>query len=739
MRLTLRNLLRFLDQTNLRAVERNRLDALVSESKKAANWIKKINRAKGRSDLRSLAFDDPDYPIDTIVAYLDCKLGEESTIDLERSIISREELLAEIASCHAIRESNSNQPKVTIPLELRQVIYDLRLKPDPTAGDLSVSQSKRVPTVKRRLADLPFVDADNAAMAMEKETFNPVGDKVETTVSIDAMYKKAKRRSQLGAALVGLILIAFLAFAFELGRQSGKEEQGSSQAASATQASKKTPDKTKNLDAPPAPEPDNSKEKTDTTADSKSNGTATAADGTDTANSFPMRPEPTEDGNSGKSDSDEVSLASRPDIEFGLKKDSLPERQRQPVATVKNENSVILQRKDKSQPWVRLDDEASILEKTELMVLAGTDAELDLRGNLTVKIVGPARFTIGMNDIASDTEVLKVSHGVFQIEANVADIDLLWERSDRRYRTTLPITPATAIAEFMQFQSPGLDSRVTPPDQIDLFYAQTGRMIINQEESTWRLPESGAMVRVISKNPELAQEPLMGSITLPLPKIRDYASRLKDTVEKNFSEVRTDLPSDQTLYDFLVKLKSDSKQERRFAAISWLSASGEFSFLLDFLNDEKNRNNWRSAIEAVQAAIANHPEYADKVEAYLLENDPQEGDKIYEMLNGYSEKQLAEGADAKLVKFLDSDSLATRVLAIETLRKITDGRSYGYNASADRKSRRRSIDRQWNKLLDREELRYEVPPQIPLPELLPFEQPAEEDGTLQEDGTNNGG
>lgn len=737
MRLTLRNLLRFLDQTNMRAVEREQLESLVAGSVKATKWIDKIQKVKGQPDLPSLAIEDPDYPVHQMGAYLDSTLGEETTIDLERSLISRDELLAEIASCHAIRESISVSPDIAIPLELRQAIYDLRLKPDTVAGLETVSRSGVTSSADRRMEDLPFVDAENDSKTAEISRAHSSLGEIESTVSIDVMYKKAKRRSQLVAALIGAVLIGFLAFAFELGRRSGKEPQVATTEASA----KESPNTDKKPTDPVSDEPGNTKEKNADPAARLEADNQSAAEPKDTPGSLPMPPatESLEAGQPEKPVADETELAQRPIIEFSLKPGALPVREKQPVAKVATEDSIILKRVESSQQWVRVNKASPILEETEMMVLAGTAAKLDLRGNLTVTITGPARFTVGMNDIASDTEVLVVSHGIFTVEANLADVDLIWERSERRYRMTLPITPAIATAEFMQYQTPGSDSRSVKPAQLDLFYTQTGRAIITEGNSTWRLSESMAMVRVLSTNPELTQSATVGSVHLPLTKTRNYTVRLTDTVQKNFPQVRSNLPSDQTLYDFLVKLKSDAKQERRFAAISWLAASGEFAFLLDFLNDEKNRNNWRSAIEAVQAAIVNHPEYADKLEAYLLENEPQEGAKIYEMLTGYSEKQLVEGADRQLVESLDSDSLVTRVLAIETLRQITAGRSYGYSPNADRKSRRRSIDRQWKKLLDREELRYEAMPQLPLPALLPVEETPEETAKPLDDAVDNGG
>ncbi|MDG2012675.1 MAG: hypothetical protein P8J33_04170, partial [Pirellulaceae bacterium] len=674
------------------------MKSLVAKSEKASQWIETIGRVKSQTNLGSPELDDSNYPIDQIVAYLDSSLGEEATIDLERSVLSHDELLAEIASCHAIREQLRISPGVAIPLELRQAIYDIRLTASGTDG--SAGQTTNRHDRERQMEDLPFVDAE--AEPDDADTFlsQSTGKDFETTVSIDAMSRKAHRRSQMVAIIIGLFLVAFLAFAFELGRQSGKSDKdNSAQAAAGSSKTDATPGTKVEKEATADNNPEGAKTK-DQDLPNRPSGNAPDKD---TLGSLPLPPlqARSEKTDPEKTDPSETAWATRPNIAFKLEPDAPPVREPQPIATVTNKNSIILKRAKDQTNWVRVALDAAVLENTELMVLAGTDAQLDLGGNMLVTIEGPARFTIAFKDVASDAEVINVSHGIFTVEANVADIDLLWERSDRRYRMTLPLEEAVSTVEFTQYQPLGVDSRKVAATQIDLFYAQSDRLIVAQEAEIWRLPESTAMIRVVSTDTTFNQDPLTGSLELPLPKIRDYTARLNETVRKNFSAVRSDLPSDQSLYDFLVQLKSDSKQERRFAAIAWLAASGNFSFFLDFLNDEKNRNNWRSAIEAVRAAIANHPGYADALQADLQDNEQAEGQAIYELIVGFSDQQLADGADAKLVKYLDSDSLSTRVLAIENLRQITDGRAYGYSANADRTSRRRSIERQWKKLLNK--------------------------------------
>jgi hypothetical protein len=80
---------------------------------------------------------------------------------------------------------------------------------------------------------------------------------------------------------------------------------------------------------------------------------------------------------------------------------------------------------------------------------------------------------------------------------------------------------------------------------------------------------------------------------------------------------------------------------------------------------------------------------------------------------GFSEDDLKGGWDARLVEYLDNDSLDFRVLAIEILRRIT-GRTLLYRAEYPAERRRSTVLR-WSEQLNRGGVRYETPP-ISIPE-----------------------
>jgi hypothetical protein len=207
-------------------------------------------------------------------------------------------------------------------------------------------------------------------------------------------------------------------------------------------------------------------------------------------------------------------------------------------------------------------------------------------------------------------------------------------------------------------------------------------------------------------------------VALPIPQPRDYTVRIRETLEKNFPEMPAVLEANQPTEDFLVKLKGDLRQERRLAALAWLASLGNYTYLVDFLNDEKNRNNWRSLIESVQASMVNDPAHAEALYESLSYLGEEEQNILFQLLLGYSAEQLETGADRQLVEYLDHRSLYVRVLAIECIRNITGGLAYGYVPQGDLKARRRTISNQWEKVLKKQELRYLEAPRLPLPEFV---------------------
>lgn len=126
------------------------------------------------------------------------------------------------------------------------------------------------------------------------------------------------------------------------------------------------------------------------------------------------------------------------------------------------------------------------------------------------------------------------------------------------------------------------------------------------------------------------------------------------------------------------------------------------------LNRPGQRTYWPELVESLRQFIDRGPHAAALVAqaAYQLEGEAAE--KMLRLLQGFSEAQLERGGDATLVAMLDSQVMAVRVLAAETLRQIT-GTSLYFRADHETAARRSTGVKKWEARLKRGQIRWSEP------------------------------
>ncbi len=90
-----------------------------------------------------------------------------------------------------------------------------------------------------------------------------------------------------------------------------------------------------------------------------------------------------------------------------------------------------------------------------------------------------------------------------------------------------------------------------------------------------------------------------------------------------------------------------------------------------------SNQDWIDYIDQLREAVGRDPETAAAVHKSLENRYPKTATDMYRMLWGYTDKDLESGDDEKLVKFLENENLALRVLSIWNLKEIT-GKTLGY-------------------------------------------------------------
>ncbi len=112
------------------------------------------------------------------------------------------------------------------------------------------------------------------------------------------------------------------------------------------------------------------------------------------------------------------------------------------------------------------------------------------------------------------------------------------------------------------------------------------------------------------------------------------------------------------------------------------------------LSQPKQRAYWSDHFGALLDVVDRSAEGAEQVNQAIANMDSANARELQRLLVGYSQKQLVEGGDEELVKLLDSQSMAVRVLALENLHRIT-GTTLYFRAEQDNAIRREPGIKKW--------------------------------------------
>ena len=122
-------------------------------------------------------------------------------------------------------------------------------------------------------------------------------------------------------------------------------------------------------------------------------------------------------------------------------------------------------------------------------------------------------------------------------------------------------------------------------------------------------------------------------------------------------------------------------------------------------NDPRQRAFWPQHYDAVLARFDDSPQAADEIQRAIIKMDSASAAKLFRMLTGYTDEQLASGSDLQLLENLDSADMSVRVMAFENLRRIT-GVTFNFRAEQDSKGRREQYLKRWNVLQRKGEIRW---------------------------------
>jgi len=153
----------------------------------------------------------------------------------------------------------------------------------------------------------------------------------------------------------------------------------------------------------------------------------------------------------------------------------------------------------------------------------------------------------------------------------------------------------------------------------------------------------------------------------------------------------------------LMELAEHRQKEVRWLAIRCLGYVGYFDPMVTVLDNAEFKQDWTDHIDQLREAVGRDPQTASAVRQSLEKRYPQGASELYRMLWGYMDNDLESGEDSRLVKFLEDENLALRVLSFWNLKEIT-GKGLYYQPEHTTAKRQQPYQR-WKKSLEAHEIR----------------------------------
>lgn len=765
MRLTLRTLLAHLDGI-LDPADSEELARKVAENEFASTLAQRINDCTKRLRLGAPKVLGKGTALDpnTVAEYLDSTLAPERMPDFEKVCLESDVHLAEVAACHHILTMIVGQP-AQVDAESRRRMYALASAPAEGAAAEGMA-AEGMPAEGMSVESGAAGTVGLAVRAAEAA--GPAADETlaaDPTTSVDGFptqpmprphkpqvpdyLREGARQQKMTTALIAvaaiLATIAVLAFKDPLLRlvgmgsgggetvaqsddaASGRSNGEPSTAANSTKPANATPASPapRTTDGPSAPAA--AQPKTDDAAAAKP---ATANERVPPSPGEALNPAdelpadtpatdaPASDTPDGPPSDEPPALPTPPadapptDAAKGdapRQPDAAPRLDRaEPVGKLISADQLLLRfdtQVGDGGDWLRVQDGGMVYGGDRIVALPTFRPRLVLSGGLLVELVADSRDATIVEMLAPDAEG---SPGVRVLHGRLAKISSPDKQSvplriafgAKTAKVTLMGNTTTLAVSVDRPYAPGEDPMEVGDPVTATFYATSGSVDVAVDAA-----------RPVAVNEAMHLAVFPAGPAQPEPTSPPPQWLVKPEVEWLDASAATNLMRDLTPTASVGVVLAEQFHGRRIEGQSLGARSfgylGRFDPLVKAgLKDENLSWNWREKmLGGLRQAIRRGPATAALVrDALVKEFGDRNGGVIYRMLYGYSPRDLAGGADAKLVEGLDSPDLPLRALAIFNLNSIT-GATLGYQPEA-RESQRRAWAARWRDRLQRKEIVY---------------------------------
>ena len=365
-----------------------------------------------------------------------------------------------------------------------------------------------------------------------------------------------------------------------------------------------------------------------------------------------------------------------------------------------SDDTVLLCRDPQSPTWHRVRSAQPLLPGCTLLTPPMYRPALAVSNGTTVQLLGGTRMEIRPFD-SPDVPAVTIAYGRIVLQAAENKRVRLGLRTGRLAGTLELDAGSIAAVEVMRSPNPGADPESKPGAPRLTLHAVRG-------QASWRGERTGSETRFHGPSQLLLEEnsPQASPSSASIPAwVQDKTISPLD--ERASVVVRQAIPPGQSAQLRLLELTERRQLEVRWLAIRSVTFTGDFEPMIAMLNDPASRLYWPDCFDQLREAVSRDPADAADARTALKKRYGDDGRNLYRMLWGYTDQDLQGGEDAKLVRSLDHETLAARVLAFLNLKNIT-GLALNFRPE-DPSAKRRVSVRRWEQLLEAGKIRLKTP------------------------------
>lgn len=393
--------------------------------------------------------------------------------------------------------------------------------------------------------------------------------------------------------------------------------------------------------------------------------------------------------------------------------DSEPPMTRTEVGRYLSEQQVLVRREQQSENWRRLVPLTTLSSADQLVALPGFRPQIALMSGVHVTFLGESAVELGPAiDDGVASMVIEQGRLLFFTDGTVDGARIALVLGARQGVLSFESSDAMAAIEVRPYLFPGTDPESGVAQRVV-------QIIVTAGEVEWtERSDNGAAtpfsIRAGQVHTLLNDQPgqTVAAGTPPAWVEPGRGAAGVDGVAAKALERLLDLerPVSVGLHEQLSYRQADV----RSLTARCLSQLDQFEPLIDQFNDKDLRSYWSSAFDAIELAIARHPQTAAAVRAAIDKRRPDNAQLLYRMLWGYSPEQLENDGARQLVKALEAPHVDVRVLAAENLRRIT-GKMYFADKEPERQ---KAALVRWKHMERDKQIVYKTPPS-PFPNAAP--------------------